>query len=352
MTALHPRKTLTALLATALVAGGLSAFADNGTTSLPVRSANAGEAAQHRNWTRVAEIGFRNRTYDRLKQLYGYDWLYPQAFAIDRRMGELFILRGAGTGQNRWGWIEVYDLAKLTLKTTFSTSEQWREGLVIKREGGRRYLYTIGHSSVIRFDITRLPADLSVQRPERQFVRAFSMIAAHGEGFVVQERPGAQGPLGKQVFGLYDAAFGKNGHVEVALAADLAQTIPGGKAKLQSIASDGRRFYAGYGAAYVPGVSKQTDDKWQGTAVIDAAGRMVSASLLHPDDMAEELRRVLDYVPTCVENEGVVADNGVTYSLWITLGPRQRESAEFAGKGIVVMRDSGPSPAAARPRHP
>lgn len=287
----------------------------------------------------VGEIGFRSGTYDVLKTRYGYDFLYPQALAVDVREKEFFVLRGARTGKNRWGWIEVYDLESMRLKTTFSTSQQWREGLIVKRESGRRYLYTLGDSAVIRFDITVLPANLSAQKAERQFARGFSMIAAHNDGFLVQERRGMEGPFGPQQFTRYDAAFNRTGSLMIALSDEVASSLPGRRAKLQAIASNGEFVYAGYGAAFVPRVGKDISGMAQGTVVLDVGGTIHATSLVAPGRLIDWLSPALGYTPTCIENEGMSAAGGHVYSLWVTLGPRERESQAFSRQGIVVLRE-------------
>jgi hypothetical protein len=289
--------------------------------------------------TLVGEIGFRNETSDRLKRMHRYPWLYPQAFAIDPKAKELFIMLGSAAGQNLWGWIQVYDLHSFKLKSTFSTGQRWHEGLVIQWVGAKRFLYTMGDTSLIRVNVTELPTETDVLPSEALPARAFSMMAFNGKRFALQEPHGAQGFLGPQKFSLYDERFRLDGSVSLSLPQGGDTYLPEAGLKMQGIAWTGDRFYAGFGAAYLPGVHKQIDDKWQGTAMFDSTGELVSSSLMHPDRMAALLERAIGYRPTCVENEGVTVANGEVYSLWITLGPKEREAPANAGKGVVLIRE-------------
>jgi len=286
----------------------------------------------------VGEIGFRNAAYDRLKQNYGYPWLYPQAFAIDADAKELFVMLGSISGQNMWGWVQVYDLDNFKLKSTFSTGQRWREGLVIRRIGGQRFLYTMGNTSLIRVDVTKLPRDISVLEPEALPARLFSMMAFDGSHFALQEPHGPGGFLGPQKFGLYDEKFRRGASVTLTAPKADNSTSPSTDAKMQGIASTEDRFFAGFGGAYLPGVHKK-DGKWQGTVMFDRTGAVLSSSLVDPDVMAASLERLIGYRPTCVENEGVAVAGDEVYSIWITLGPKERERPDNAGKGVVLMRE-------------
>ena len=289
----------------------------------------------------AGEIGFRNATYDLLKQTYHYPWLYPQSFTIDRWERELFVMIGARSGQNKWGWVQVYDLDTFRLKTTFSTGQHWHEGMSVQRIGGRRYLFTVGDKSLIRVDITNFPKDLEVVKPEALPVPGYSLMASDGTGFAVQERPGAQGPSGPQQFKLYDARLGSIGRVTLAFSnGKQAAVVPAGSAKMQGIAWDGQRFYAGFGAAHLSGTAKGSNEDWQGNAVFDRNGALLASNLMPPIDMLASLQKAIGYQPTCVENEGIQNVDGAIYSMWVTLGPKQREARAYEGKGIVLMRES------------
>jgi len=286
----------------------------------------------------VGEVGFRNDAYDRLKKTYGYPWLYPQAFAIDPKARELFVMLGSMSGKNRWGWVQVYDLDDFKLKSTFSAGQRWREGLVIRRIGAQRFLYTMGNASLIRVDITELPQDFEVVESEPLPARALSMMSFDGKLFALQQPHGPGGYFGAQQFALYDERFQRKETVTLATPETGGPSFPGGGAKMQGIALAANRIYVGYGGAYVPGFHKK-DGKWQGTAMFDRNGTLLSSSLTDPDAMATSLMQAIGYRPTCVENEGVAVTDDAVYSIWITLGPKDREKPENGGKGVVLMRE-------------
>ena len=248
---------------------------------------------------------------------------------------------GARSGKNKWGWVQVYDLDSLKLKTTFSTGQHWHEGMVIRRIAARRFLYTIGNSSLIRADITELPEDLGIVAVEPLPVRAFSLLASDGVRFAVQDRPGSRGPAGPQLFSLYDDSLRKLGKLTLSLDDAInSRDVPAGGAKMQGVAWADNRFYASFGAPYVPGYSRELSTKWQGTAMFDRSGKLLVSRVVDPDSMLASLQQAIGYRPTCVENEGVVVVDSAVYSLWVTLGPKERESLPNAGKGIVLLRET------------
>ena len=310
-------------------------------TSAPVRV--PAETRQHdMKSTRifVGEIGFRNEAYDRLKRMYRYPWLYPQAFAIDSKARELFVMLGSVSGQNMWGWVQVYDLDRFKLKSTFSTGQRWHEGLIVRWIGAKRFLYTMGDVSLIRLDVTQLPTQIDVLEAEALPARTFSMMAFDEGRFALQDAHGPSGFLGPQKFAFYDERFRRSDSVTLSLFKNGGRAVPEAGAKMQGAAWKGSRIYAGFGAAYLPGVHKERDGKWQGTAMFDLSGNLLSSNVTHPDAMAVSLERAIGYRPTCVENEGVSVAEDRIYSIWVTLGPKEREKPRYAGKGVVLMQES------------
>lgn len=321
--------------AIACAAPTCAAFVPDGEAQLVQRGLATAE-----NRVLVGEIGFRNTSLDRLKKKYQYPWLYPQAFTIDAKARELFVMLGARSGKNKWGWVQVYDLDSLKLKTTFSTRQHWREGMVVRRIAARRFLYTIGNSSLIRVDITELPKDLGIAATETLPVRAFSLLASDGVHFAAQDRPGSKGPAGPQLFSLYDDSLRKVGNLTLSLDEAIKhRTVPAGGAKMQGVAWGDNRFYASFGAPYVPGYSRKLSAKWQGIAMFDRSGKLLASRVVDPDSMRASLQQAIGYRPTCVENEGVAVADDAVYSIWITLGPKDREKPGNGGKGVVLMRE-------------
>lgn len=291
----------------------------------------------------VREIGFRNATTDALKAQHGYDFLYPQSFAIDADADELFVLRGASSGANAWAWIQVYTLSTGVLKRTFTTGQQWRECLVLRKVGASRYLYTIGNAeSVIQLDVTALPAELAMVAPANTYaVAAQSMMAFDGEAFAVQSYVDRRAKSRRNYFTLYDTAFVKKG--ELRLPIDSIGTLQAYIEyfpKMQGIASFNGSYVVGTGSAYVPGTHDPlSNGKLQGMQVFSATGEKQAAGLSNPESMRAVFQSALGYLPTCIENEGPAFANGVLYSLWVTLGPADRELIANEGKGIVITRE-------------
>src|SRR5699024_2401603 len=95
-------------------------------------------------------------------------YMHTQAFTVleeDNLLFILFVPHSDSTMKNRW--IAVYDWFTGDYIGCFGVvSEAW-EGIVVKYEGGRRYLYVgganpINYYDLHKYDITELPDNLTV----------------------------------------------------------------------------------------------------------------------------------------------------------------------------------------------
>lgn len=295
------------------------------------------------NRSKIIEVGFRDAHYDHLIATRGYSYLYPQQLAIDDAAGELFVLRGPGGGDNL-AWIWVYDIATGAVKTVFTTGERWYESLVIRSVGGVRYLYTVGNGGVpIRLDVTTLPALYDTSSPETRYtaVLANSMIAFDGDYWYVQDGAGYLGQVRRNRFLVYDKDFSAiRGRVTFAL--DVVGTINTSYLeqfpKLQGVCCHAGAIYMGLGAAYAISDTSAASNPsaLAGVTVALPTGEKVSSSLAHPDEFIGRMSQLTGYVNTLSENEGICSTADGVCTMWITLGPLERISNDWAGKGIVI----------------
>lgn len=300
--------------------------------------------------SKVLEVGFRDSTYDALISTYGYDFLYPQAFAIDKVANELWVLKGASAGANSWAWIWVYDLTTGVRKTTFTTGQRWRESLVIRYNAAltTRYMYTIGNeNSVIRSLVTALPVNLSTVAIANTYaVDAQSQMTSDGNVFAVQSSRATQGLTQRNRFDVWDAAF-TTSRGSLVLPYDVMGTLQAYTQyfpKSQGICLHQGTLYAAIGGAYDPNnaghVAARDDGIYrQGIAAFTSTGEVSQLAVSTPAEYIAAMTTLAGYPVSVCESEGVASDGTNLYSIQLTLGPTQRVLPANAGKGVVIVKE-------------
>ena len=301
--------------------------------------------------SKVLEVGFRDATYDSLVATYGYDYLYPQSFAIDTAANELWVLRAANTGANNWPWIWVYDLTTGVRKTTFTTGQQWRETLIIRYAGTfgtDRYVYTIGNSnSVIRMLLNTLPANLSTATIANTYaVDAQSQMAWDGTNWYVQDSKALQGLSARNRFTIRNPSMAlQTGQVTLPFdTLGTLQAYTDSFPKSQGICFHQGSIYVANGGPYDPAnpahvAANNNGIYLQGIQSVSPQGEKERTALSHPADYIANMSTLLGYTATVCETEGVYSAGGNLYSLQITLGPTDRVNPVNAGKGVVIIKE-------------
>ena len=297
---------------------------------------------------RVLEVGFRDSTYDTLISTYGYDFLYPQSFAVDTSANELWVLKAPLTGANSWAWIWVYDLTTGARKTTFTTGQQWRESLIIRNSGGNRDVYTIGNAnSVIRMRLNTLPADLSTATiNSTHSVTGQSFLAFDGVNWYVQDFKTNQGLTSRNVFTVWDIGFtGQTGQVTFPITTTgTLQAYTNYFPKAQGICFHQGSIYVANGGAFDPNNPVHTGAAnnaiyLQGIQSLSPQGEKECTALCQPSSFISRMANLVGYTPSLAETEGVYSTGDALYSLQITLGPTDRVDPANAGKGVVLVKE-------------
>ena len=137
--------------------------------------------------------------------------LSPQAFTIDEATDEIFILYAQYSAPNEAGWVAVFDWVSKTYKGCFSVG--WSgEGLDIEYAGGTRLLTARRtNTSLAKFDITTLPANLSAPTPvsTHALTSVNHRFSRRGNEWLVAQTS-SRAPS-RHVMALYDSAFGRKG---------------------------------------------------------------------------------------------------------------------------------------------
>lgn len=303
----------------------------------------------------VLDLPFRDSYYDSLIAAYSYDFLYPQAFAVDTIAREVFILKAASSGANAWAWIWVHDLDTGATKTRFTTGQQWRESLVLRREGASRFLYTIGNgTSVIKLDVSTLPANLATLSPVATFpVSGQSFLAHDGENWIVQDNISSSGKSRRNRFKIYDAAFARKiGELNLPLDAvgTLDATYTKYFPKAQGICFYNGALYAACGGDYntasPASVAMRYDPiKLQGVQAFSTSGVQIASALGDPEISRQAMKAMVGRHCAVIETEGLSADGGELYSIWQTLSPAAWAGSSGLSHGIVIAKELSKSSA-------
>jgi hypothetical protein len=303
--------------------------------------------------SKVLDLPFRDSFYDSLVATYSYNFLYPQSFAVDAERREVFVLKGASSGANSWAWIWVHDLDTGAVKTRFTTGQQWRESLVLRRVGSSRFLYTIGNSNaVIKLDLTTLPANLATVSPVASYsVVAQSMLAFDGQNWYVQDYIVSRGTGRRNRFKIYDVDFVKQTG-ELILPTDATGTLQSYAnyfPKMQGACFYDGKFYIGCGGDFNSASSSSLllenyPVKLQGIQAFTSAGDRVVDALCAPAKFKATLEQMMGRVCTVTESEGVSADGGSLYSIWQTLTPEEWATSRGISEGIAIVLEYSNTP--------
>ena len=295
-------------------------------------------------------IPFRNTTYDELLVTYSYDYLFPQALAVDSAANELFMLRGdGGGGDNTWAWIFVYDLTTGAFKTSFTTAAQWRECIIVKYIGDTRYIYTIADNDVARYNLTTLPTNKATVAPSDTYsVYGFSFLAHDGENWYVQDRYNLKNETTRTRYKIYNSDFSAQ-KGELILPIDSMGTINdyiNDFPKPQGMTYHNGAIMFGVGGIYIdqePYISNADRPLYlQGLHSFTTTGEKLGTGLSEPVSHLAKMSELSGYTNSLCENQGISSSGGVLYAQWITLGPSSPDAD--VDKGIVITKEMTYSP--------
>lgn len=145
------------------------------------------------------KLPLRFSSYDEIVSVSKTKYLYPQSFTIDKKLHEIFVLYSP-SGENNYTqrWIVVYDTNTMEEKTTFGAGNAGGEGIVLRYEGGNRYLYVKSKPLFIgKFSLDTLPEKLEIINPIDEYKVGLFLDFTFRDGNWFIEQDGAT--LGKNI---------------------------------------------------------------------------------------------------------------------------------------------------------
>ena len=291
-------------------------------------------------------LGFINPTYTEILNDNSYNFIYPQAMAVDTIANEVWLLRSPNGGApTETAWIFVHDLTTGVVKTAWTTGLQWRESAVIHYDGIDRFFYTIDADTgnVNKYNVTALPANKSTVAPTTSFaVNAYSQMAHDGINFYVQDFDTSFGKNTRNKFKVFDAGFNQTGFLVLPMDGvgtlnDYISNFP----KIQGVTFHNGSLYFGCGTAFdpdnLPGTPPTDVSRYMGIQAFTPTGEKLGTALCSPDLFLPIMDELAGYSTFIAENEGVSSSGGNLYALWITSGDSDPGADDDVG--IVISKE-------------
>jgi|GEM_PF-3829430 len=287
----------------------------------------------------VHKIPMRFPGYATVIAAKGYTYLFPQSFTMHAT--ELYILYGANTGAAGTGsFVAIHNRATGAYISGFSIGESYGEGIVVKMEGTKKYLYARHKSSVLgKYNITNRPANLSTLAPESTTDLGFySFLSWDGSQFTMQVLTrSSRASQPRNLFVRLDESLALQSRLEFNrldawnLSAEQRDLAP----KLQGFSHYRGGYVLGYGATHYYGGAKKQSDLC-GIKLFTSAGDPTESALMNPDAFIDILR-AKGYSCDLIENEGMhYADDGELYGMWVT-----SSHTNTGNYGILITREMG-----------
>lgn len=287
----------------------------------------------------------RGPNYETILSNEGLSFLIPQSFTVDWT-DNLMYINCSGDVATGHLWVRVHNFSTGEYVTTFSTpmalTQNYSEGIVVRREGGLRKLYMQTAPDVIgRFDITTLPDDMSNILSEATYtVGVHSQFDFRNNKFLVQQRgPTLGADTRRNNFAIYDSTLSTrlgtlllgNDDAGPWTSSSLADYIP----KIQTMQIGDGVYFASCGGFHSVG-STSIPYSYQGIKIFNSDGSLITENLIDPEPMSAVLNSNGIFCDK-VEYEGaVMSPDGRIYSLCLTVS---NGSSNAPFRGITIFEE-------------
>ena len=290
----------------------------------------------------LVEIPVRFPDYNKIVGEHDLKNIYPSAFDIDWENNLLFLvslgaLQPSGVMQDRI--ITMYDITSGEYKGYFYAGIYGGEGIVVKWENNKRYLYCQnGMGYLGKYDITLLPKNASkLESIEDIFCNVHWTFGYDGANWLITQGGAEKGYKDqRRTHAYYSDSFKRLGYI-------LTDTKDTGyfnsdyysnNTKIQSMTIGNGKIYMGIGAYHADG--RQGEQGKIGIKVLDSSGNLIETGLMNSQKVIDKLND-MDKNADILENEGVHVkrDDGRVFSLMIFRNPERNEHANKGG--IYIM---------------
>ncbi len=266
--------------------------------------------------------------YDAILLATGQPYIYPQAFAIDDAANEVFVLYCAATDGAAVKWVAVFNHTTSAYKSCFNVGpNRVSEGLVVRYEGGNRYIYTEDSAETLgKYDITVLPATMANIPATATYAVGMDRQFAYRNGVFLVEQSGSTlgSTSSRTTMAWYDSSLARMGAMflgksDTGFTSTTDSTYAPYLPKRQNIALGDGILFASFGG-YKGRNDASTGYGYQGIKAFTLNGDKVDESIMDPILMMQ-IMEDNDFVVERIENEGVVVDDaGNVFSMYVHRG--------------------------------
>ena len=267
------------------------------------------------------------------------NYIYPQSFTMEEESKHIYILYAPDSGTPT-RWIAVYDFDGKYI-TTFGAGSAGGEGIVVKIENRKKYLYVKTEGSKLgKFDISILPEPLTVLSPIREFEVGLYSDFCYKDGvwLIEQEKPSLGSQKSRTNISMYDDDFRLIGQINTnrevvgLFTTDSEQYLP--KRQGMDIGKD--YIYQACGGIWLRG-TKTTPFTYYGIKTLNKNGTLNSDNLYDPEAFANIIEAKTKLICRRIENEGVyVSSNGDIYTMCVI---ENRDNATWDKQGIIIFKE-------------
>lgn len=269
------------------------------------------------NMNILNKLPLRFDGYDTLVTSSGNTYYYPQGLALDENY--LYVLFSPTGSGNARRLIVMYDRIDNSVVTKFYAGKAGGESIHVEKEGNKTFLYAKTDSSSIgKFDISSIPADMSEKSPVETFNVGLNYVFAKNgnEWIIEQDSPTRSASTTRELFAIYDSGLTKARRyftVDPTVGGLWGMEYNYDTPKRQGMVGLNGNLYQVSGGNYYIG-NDYTTYRAQGVQLLSSNGHISKNYAYNPNELANHLTEQGEKV-TRIEHESGFVYNGKIYAL-------------------------------------
>lgn len=306
--------------------GAIGPKGDKGDTGEPGADGVDGEPGKdgknstqinYRDMKVLNKIPLRFSGYDDLVTSSGNTYYYPQGLALDDEY--LYVLFSPTGSGNARRLVVVYNRTTNAEVRKFYAGSAGGESIHVEKEGSKRYLYAKASGSTMgKYDITTLPADMSEKTPMATYNVGlnYNFTKNNDDWVIEQDSPTRSASTTREMFGIYTKDFAKVKRyfsIDPSVGGFWGMNLNFDTPKRQGIVALNSNLYQVVGGNYFIG-NEYTTYRAQGVQQLTSDGNIAESYTYNPNELAAYLTGQGETV-TRIEHESGFVYNGKIYSL-------------------------------------
>lgn len=306
--------------------GAIGPKGDKGDTGEPGADGVNGEPGKdgknstqinYRDMKVLNKIPLRFSGYDDLVTSSGNTYYYPQGLALDDEyLYVLFSPTGSGDARRL---VVVYNKQTNAEVTKFYAGNAGGESIHVEKEGTKRYLYAKASGSTMgKYDITTLPADMSEKTPVSTYNVGLNYnFAKNNDDWIIeQDSPTRSAATTREMFGIYTKDFAKVKRyfsIDPSVGGFWGMNLNYDTPKRQGVVALNGNLFQVVGGNYFIG-NEYTTYRAQGVQQLTSDGNIAESYTYNPNELAAYLTGQGETV-TRIEHESGFVYDGKIYAL-------------------------------------